>query len=56
MVSNIKNDEKMDLQRAFNELEISLDEIELTNLNQEYIKKKYHKALRLASVGLFFMP
>ena len=43
MVSNIKNDEKMDLQRAFNELEISLDEIELTNLNQEYIKKKYHK-------------
>jgi hypothetical protein len=41
--SNTKNDYKMNLQRAFDELEISLDEIELTNLNQEYIKKKYHK-------------
>jgi len=41
--SNTKNDDKMNLQRAFDELEISLDEIELTNLNQEYIKKKYHK-------------
>ena len=43
MDSNTKNDDKMNLQRAFDELEISLDEIELTNLNQEYIKKKYHK-------------
>jgi hypothetical protein len=43
MDSNINNDDKMNLQRAFDELDISLEEIELTNLNQEYIKKKYHK-------------
>jgi len=39
---NIKN-KKMDLQIALDELEISLDDIELTNLNQEYIKKQYRK-------------
>ena len=43
MDSNIKNEEKMNLQMAFDELDISLEEIELTNLSQEYIKKKYHK-------------
>ena len=42
MNSNIKN-EKMNLQLALDELEISLDDIELTNLNQEYIKKQYRK-------------
>lgn len=37
----------MNIQIALEELEISLDEIELTKLDQEYIKKKYHKlALR----------
>jgi len=52
MDSNNKQDEdnkqdeyngKMNLQIALDELEISLDDIELTNLNQEYIKKQYHK-------------
>ena len=38
-----ENKEKMNLQIALDELDISLDEIELTTLNQEYIKKKYHK-------------
>ena len=38
----IKN-EKMTLQRAFDELNISLEEVELTNFNYEYIKKKYHQ-------------
>jgi hypothetical protein len=42
MNSNIKN-EKMNLQLALDELEISLDDIELTNLNKEYIKKQYRK-------------
>lgn len=38
-----KDSKKMNLQIALDELEISLDDIELTNLNQEYIKKQYHK-------------
>jgi hypothetical protein len=33
----------MDLQSALEELDISLDEIELTKLNQDYIKKQYRK-------------
>lgn len=33
----------MNLQTALDELEISLDEVELTKLDQEYIKKKYRK-------------
>jgi curved DNA-binding protein CbpA len=37
------DDKKMNIQTAFEELEISLEEIELTKLDQEYIKKKYHK-------------
>jgi len=37
-----KNDE-MTIQQALDELEISLDEIELTKIDQEYIKKKYRK-------------
>ena len=35
--------EKMNLQKALDELEISLDKIELTKINHEYVKKKYHK-------------
>ena len=35
--------EKMNIQKALDELEISLDKIELTKINHEYIKKKYHK-------------
>ena len=38
---DIKLDEKMNLQKALDELEI--EEIELTKLDKEYIKKKYHK-------------
>jgi len=37
------NYEKMNLQNALDELEISLDKIELTKINHEYVKKKYHK-------------
>jgi len=37
------NNDTMNIQKALDELEISLDTIELTKLNQEYIKKKYHK-------------
>jgi hypothetical protein len=37
------SDEKMNIQIAFDILEISLDKIELINLDKEYIKKKYHK-------------
>ena len=37
------SDEKMNIQIALDILEISLDKIELTNLDKEYIKKKYHK-------------
>ena len=33
----------INIQIALNELEISLDNHELTNINNEYIKKKYHK-------------
>lgn len=33
----------MNIQIALEELEISLDEIELTKLDQDYIKRKYHK-------------
>ena len=35
--------DKMNIQIALDELDISLDEIELTKLDQEYIKKQYHK-------------
>ena len=35
--------EKMNIQMALDELEISLDNIELTKIDHEYIKKKYHK-------------
>jgi curved DNA-binding protein CbpA len=34
---------KMNLFKALNELDIDVLEIEITNLDQEYIKKKYHK-------------
>jgi curved DNA-binding protein CbpA len=37
------NNDKMNIQKALDELEISLDTIELTKLEQEYIKKKYRK-------------
>lgn len=37
------SDEKMNIQIALDILEISLDKIELINLDKEYIKKKYHK-------------
>lgn len=33
----------MNLQKALDELEISLDDIELTKIDNDYIKKKYHK-------------
>ena len=35
--------DKLNIQKALDELEISLDNIELTKLDHEYIKKKYHK-------------
>lgn len=37
------SDNNMNIQKALEELEISLDEIELTKLDHEYIKKKYRK-------------
>jgi len=37
------NSDKMNIQIALDELDISLDEIELTKLDQAYIKKRYHK-------------
>jgi curved DNA-binding protein CbpA len=40
---DIKNNDKMNIQKALDELEISLDNIKLTKLNKEYIKKKYRK-------------
>lgn len=39
----ISNNDNMDIQKALVELDISLDEIELTKIDQDYIKKKYHK-------------
>ena len=33
----------MNIEVALEELDISLDEVELTNLDQEFIKKRYHK-------------
>jgi hypothetical protein len=39
---DIRNN-KINIQSALDELEISFDDIELTKLDQEYIKKKYHK-------------
>ena len=33
----------MDLQSALQELDISLDDVELTKLDQDYIKKQYRK-------------
>jgi hypothetical protein len=35
--------DKLNIQKALDELEISLDDIDLTKLDHEYIKKKYHK-------------
>jgi hypothetical protein len=40
---NTNYEDKIDIQKALDELEISLDNIELTKLDHEYIKKKYHK-------------
>jgi hypothetical protein len=40
---SINNNAEMNIQQALDELEISLDEIELTKIDQEYIKKKYRK-------------
>lgn len=40
---NTNYNDKINIQSALDELEISFDDIELTNLDQEYIKKKYHK-------------
>ena len=40
---DIKSNEKMNIQVALDVLEISLDEIELTKIDQDYIKRKYHK-------------
>lgn len=37
------DNDKMNIQKALDELDISLDEIELTKIDQDYIKKKYHK-------------
>ena len=36
-------DYKMNIQTALEELDISLEEVELTNINHDLIKKKYHK-------------
>jgi len=36
-------DFEMNIKTALEELDISLDEVELTNLDQEFIKKRYHK-------------
>ena len=36
-------DFEMNIEVALEELDISLDEVELTNLDQEFIKKRYHK-------------
>jgi hypothetical protein len=36
-------DTNLNIKTALEELEISLDEIELTKLDEEYLKKKYHK-------------
>ena len=33
----------MDLQSALEELELSLDIIDISNINKEYIKKRYHQ-------------
>jgi hypothetical protein len=40
---SINSHDEMNIQKALDELEISLDEIELTKIDQEYIKKKYRK-------------
>jgi hypothetical protein len=40
---NFNCKDKINIQNALDELEISLDNIELTKLDNEYIKKKYHK-------------
>ena len=41
------NENEMNLQIAFDLLDISLDNIELTNITQEFIKKKYHRVALL---------
>ena len=39
----VSDNETINIQTALEELEISLDEIELTKMDEIYIKKKYHK-------------
>lgn len=39
----MNSDNSMNIQKALDELDISLDEIELTKIDQSYIKKKYHR-------------
>jgi hypothetical protein len=39
----VSDNETINIQTALEELEISLDEIELTKIDDSYIKKKYHK-------------
>jgi curved DNA-binding protein CbpA len=39
----INNDNEMNIQKALDELDISLDEIELTKFDQDFIKKQYRK-------------
>ncbi len=41
--NTINSDDKMNIQTALDELEISLDGIELTKLDQTFIKKQYRK-------------
>lgn len=40
---NINDKYELDIQKALDELEISFDDIELSKINHDYIKKKYHK-------------
>lgn len=39
----MNSNNKMNIQEALDELEISYEDIELTRIDQEYVKKKYHK-------------
>lgn len=43
MDSTSNNNNEMNIQIAFDLLDISLDNIELTNITNEFIKKKYHR-------------
>lgn len=40
---DFNNNDKINIQKAFDDLEISLEDIELAKIDHEYIKKKYHK-------------